>query len=63
MIFQFEHESFNVCGDCPCWCPRLIEKGWASSEGVCYLDYEDRNRFDERPNDCPLETIEGGNNQ
>ena len=58
MLFQFEHERFNVCGDCPCWCPRYIQSGWASNEGVCSLDFEERNRFDDKPSECPMEVVE-----
>lgn len=56
--YQFEHEKWNVCGDCPCWCPDLIEKAWASNDGKCYLDFENRNRFDDMPDDCPLQEVE-----
>ena len=57
MKYQFEHEGFNVCGDCPCWCPHIIEQTWASNDGICFLDFEHRNRFDDKPLECTLEEI------
>lgn len=54
MIYQFEYEGFNVCGDCPCWCPDIISEGYATAEGCCYINFEKRNRFTEKPIDCPL---------
>lgn len=54
MIYQFEYEGFNVCGDCPCWWPDIISEGCATAEGCCYINFEKRNRFTEKPIDCPL---------
>ena len=58
MKYQFEHKRFNVCGDCPCWCPDEIRSGWASNNGGCYIDLEERKRFDAKPKDCPLKEVE-----
>ena len=62
MIYQFEHEGFTVCGDCPCWFPDEMHghepRNFPSEMGVCYLCFEDRSRFDDKPDDCPLMEVE-----
>ena len=58
MKYVFEFERFNVCGDCPCWCHNLISKGFVVNDGFCAIAIEDRNRFDDRPDDCPLQIQE-----
>lgn len=56
--YTFEYEKFSVCGDCPCWCPRTMGDGVPSDDGTCWLNIEERDRFEDRPKDCPLKESE-----
>ena len=57
-IFSFEHEKFNVCGDCPCWCRYMDNSPHYANDGNCSIDWKTRNRFDDKPDDCPLVEVQ-----
>ena len=54
MKYQFECEKIEMCEQCPCWCPNLIDESDSSDEGQCFIDFKNRDRFDSKPEDCPL---------
>jgi len=54
MKYKFEFEKIKVCGDCPIWCPNIMPP--RSHDGFCGIDQVDRDRFDDRPADCPIES-------
>ena len=57
MIYQFERGEIETCASCPCWCPDVISKGYATDDGCCYLNYKERHRHTTKPIDCPLVAI------
>jgi hypothetical protein len=57
MIYQFERGEIETCASCPCWCPDIISKGYATDDGCCYVNYEERHRHTPKPDDCPLVAI------